>query len=93
MYMRTDQAMQRLAAGDPAKMDEVRAEAWEDFLDMTISQALTWAALDIAPEETPSEVVLAEPYIMGSHSGEAGAWVSGPEDLSAAGTTSGDTTR
>jgi adenylylsulfate reductase subunit A len=82
MYMRTDQAMQRLAAGDPAKMDEVRAEAWEDFLDMTISQALTWAALDIAPEETPSEVVLAEPYIMGSHSGEAGAWVSGPEDLS-----------
>ena len=82
MYMRTDQAMQRLAAGDPAKMDEVRNEAWEDFLDMTISQALTWAALDIAPEETPSEVVLAEPYIMGSHSGEAGAWVSGPEDLS-----------
>ena len=26
-------------------------------------------------------MVLAEPYIMGSHSGEAGAWVSGPEDL------------
>ncbi len=82
MYMRTDQAMERLAGGDPAKMDQVRSEAWEDFLDMTISQALTWAALDIAPEETPSEVVLAEPYIMGSHSGEAGAWVSGPEDLS-----------
>jgi adenylylsulfate reductase subunit A len=59
----------------------VRNEAWEDFLDMTISQALTWAAQNIAPEETPSEVVLAEPYIMGSHSGEAGAWVSGPEDI------------
>jgi adenylylsulfate reductase subunit A len=82
MYMRTDEAMQKLAGGDPAKMDHVRNEAWEDFLDMTISQALTWASLDIAPEETPSEVVLAEPYIMGSHSGEAGAWVSGPEDLS-----------
>ena len=81
MYMRTDLAMQELAAGDPAKMDKVREEAWEDFLDMTIAQALTWASQNIAPEDTPSEVVLAEPYIMGSHSGEAGAWVSGPEDL------------
>ena len=81
MYMRTDQAMQALSGGDPEKMDQVRNEAWEDFLDMTISQALTWAAQNIAPEETPSEVVLAEPYIMGSHSGEAGAWVSGPEDI------------
>ena len=81
MYMRTDTAMQKLAEGDPAKMDKVRDEAWEDFLDMTISQALTWAAQNIAPEDTPSEVVLAEPYIMGSHSGEAGAWVSGPEDV------------
>ena len=48
---------------------------------MTVSQALTWAAQNIAPEDTPSEVVLAEPYIMDSHSGEAGAWVSGPEDV------------
>ena len=83
MYMRTDIAMQKLAEGDPAKMDKVRDEAWEDFLDMTISQALTWAAQNIAPEDTPTEVVLAEPYIMGSHSGEAGAWVSGPEDIAA----------
>ena len=81
MYMRTDLAMQELSGGDPAKMEKVREEAWEDFLDMTIAQALTWASQNIAPEETPSEVVLAEPYIMGSHSGEAGAWVSGPEDL------------
>ena len=81
MYMRTDLAMQELSGGDPAKMDKVREEAWEDFLDMTIAQALTWASQNIAPEDTPSEVVLAEPYIMGSHSGEAGAWVSGPEDL------------
>ena len=82
MYMRTEEAMQKLAGGDPAKMDQVRAEAWEDFLDMTIAQALTWASQNIEPEVTPSEVNLAEPYIMGSHSGEAGAWVSGPEDLS-----------
>ncbi len=81
MYMRTDVAMQKLAEGDPAKMDKVRDEAWEDFLDMTVAQALTWASQNIAPEDTPSEVVLAEPYIMGSHSGEAGAWVSGPEDI------------
>ena len=82
MYMRTDLAMQAIAGGDPAKMDKVREEAWEDFLDMTVAQALTWASQNIQPELTPSEVVLAEPYIMGSHSGEAGAWVSGPEDLS-----------
>jgi adenylylsulfate reductase subunit A len=82
MYMRTEEAMQKLAQGDERKMDKVRQEAWEDFLDMTIAQALTWASQNIAPEVTPSEVVLAEPYIMGSHSGEAGAWVSGPEDLS-----------
>ncbi|MCH8988066.1 MAG: adenylyl-sulfate reductase subunit alpha [Chloroflexi bacterium] len=81
MYMRTDEAMKKLAGGDPAKMDKVRDEAWEDFLDMTIAQALTWASQNIAPEETASEVVLAEPYIMGSHSGEAGAWCSGPEDI------------
>ena len=81
IYMRTDEAIARLAAGDPARLEDVKAEAWEDFLDMTISQALTWAGQNIAPEDTPSEIVLAEPYIMGSHSGEAGAWVSGPEDL------------
>ena len=81
MYMRTEEAMQKLAGGDPARMEKVREEAWEDFLDMTISQALTWASQNIAPEVKPSEVVLAEPYIMGSHSGEAGAWVSGPEDV------------
>ena len=81
MYMRTEEAMQKLAEGDPVKMEQVRNEAWEDFLDMTIAQALTWASQNIEPEVTPSEVNLAEPYIMGSHSGEAGAWVSGPEDL------------
>ena len=63
--MRTEEAMQKLSQGDPAKMDKVRQEAWEDFLDMTIAQALTWAAQNIAPEVTPSEIVLAEPYIMG----------------------------
>jgi len=57
MYMRTDEAMQRLSGGDPAKMDKMREEAWEAFLDMTITQALTWPAQTINPETTPSELV------------------------------------
>ena len=81
IYIRTEEAIERLAGGDAARLEEVKGEAWEDFLDMTISQALMWAAQNIAPEDTPSEIVLAEPYIMGSHSGEAGAWVSGPDGL------------
>ena len=86
IYIRTEEAIARLSKDDngefdPVKFEEVRSEAWEDFLDMTISQALMWASQNIAPEDTPSEIVLAEPYIMGSHSGEAGAWVSGPDDL------------
>src|SRR4029450_9989846 len=38
MYMRTEEAMQQLAGGDPVRMEKVREEAWEDFLDMNISQ-------------------------------------------------------
>src|SRR4029450_6274884 len=71
MYMHTEEAMQQLSGGDPDKLQKVREEGGGDFLDMTIAQAMTWAAQNIAPEVTPSEVVLAEPYIMGSHSGEA----------------------
>jgi adenylylsulfate reductase subunit A len=81
IYLRTPEAIEALAQGDAQKRRQVIEEAWEDFLDMTISQAVLWASQNIAPEERPSEVVLAEPYIMGSHSGESGAWVSGPEDV------------
>ena len=62
-------------------MKELESEAWEDFLDMTISQALLWAASNVQPEEKSSEIAAAEPYFIGSHSGASGAWVSGPEDL------------
>jgi adenylylsulfate reductase subunit A len=85
--MRTEEAIQKIvaAAGDPKevkkKMREVEAEAWEDFLDMTISQAILWAASNTSPEEKSSEIAPAEPYFIGSHSGASGAWVSGPEDL------------
>ena len=67
-------------------MKELESEAWEDFLDMTISQALLWAAQNIEPDKKPSEIAPCEPYFIGSHSGASGAWVSGPEDLQTAGT-------
>ena len=87
IYMQTAEAIQNIAktAGDEKaakkKLKELEAEAWEDFLDMTISQAILWAATNIQPEESPSEIAAAEPYFIGSHSGASGAWVSGPEDL------------
>jgi adenylylsulfate reductase, subunit A len=87
IYMNTDEAIQKIAAAesDPKavkkKLKTLEAEAWEDFLDMTISQALLWASTNIEPEESKSEIAAAEPYFIGSHSGASGAWVSGPEDL------------
>jgi adenylylsulfate reductase subunit A len=87
IYMQTAEAIQRIAESetDPKaakkKLKELEAEAWEDFLDMTISQAILWAATNIQPEESPSEIAAAEPYFIGSHSGASGAWVSGPEDI------------
>jgi len=88
IYMRTEEAIQNIAneyKDDPKafkkKMKELENEAWEDFLDMTISQAMLWAATNIQPEESSSEIAAAEPYFIGSHSGASGAWVSGPEDI------------
>ncbi len=87
IYMRTEEAIKKLSdeVTDPKerkkKLKELESEAWEDFLDMTISQAVLWAATNLVPEEKPSEIAAAEPYFIGSHSGASGAWVSGPEDL------------
>mgnify|MGYP001107995632 FL=1 len=87
IYMRTEEAIQKIAeaAGDEKaakkKLKELEAEAWEDFLDMTITQAILWAAQNIKPEERGSEIFACEPYFIGSHSGASGAWVSGPEDV------------
>ena len=81
-YMRTDEALQARTAGlDPKAIREIESDAWEDFLDMTMSQALLWASDNIDPAKTPTEVVLTEPYLMGSHASGCGAWVSGPEDV------------
>ena len=87
IFMRTEEAINKIAtaAGDEKaakkKLKELESEAWEDFLDMTISQAILWAATNTAPEEKPSEIAAAEPYFIGSHSGASGAWVSGPKDV------------
>jgi len=86
-FMRTEEAIARIVDAEPddkakkKKLKEVESEAWEDFLDMTISQAILWAATNTSPEEKPSEIQACEPYFIGSHSGASGAWVSGPEDL------------
>ncbi|HEY3359268.1 MAG TPA: adenylyl-sulfate reductase subunit alpha [Polyangia bacterium] len=87
IYMRTEEAIAKIVAtasdekAAKKKLKELESEAWEDFLDMTISQAILWAASNIAPEEKASEIAACEPYFIGSHSGASGAWVSGPEDL------------
>jgi adenylylsulfate reductase subunit A len=87
IYMRTEEAIKKLVAEIPdekearRKLKHLESEAWEDFLDMTISQALNWAAHNIMPEESPSEISACEPYFISSHSGASGAWVSGPADL------------
>lgn len=87
IYMQTAEAIEKLSEEEPdekkrrRKLKELESEAWEDFLDMTISQAILWAATNVAPDEKPSEIAAAEPYFIGSHSGASGAWVSGPEDM------------
>ena len=88
IYMKTEEAIGKIAEeykddqkAYKNKMKELEAEAWEDFLDMTISQAVLWASTNVKPEEKPSEIAAAEPYFIGSHSGASGAWVSGPKDL------------
>ena len=90
IYMQTADAIKKIADAAPdekaakRKLKELESEAWEDFLDMTISQAILWAASNVEPEHTPSEIMACDPYFIGSHSGASGAWVSGPEDLQTA---------
>lgn len=59
---------------------EKEAIGWEDFLDMTVGQAVVWASQNIDPKEKSSELITSEPYVMGSHATCSGAWASGPED-------------
>jgi adenylylsulfate reductase subunit A len=82
IYMHTNIAMQELAKQmDAKRLKHLEAEAWEDFLDMCIGQAGLWASNNIEPDKTPSEIMPTEPYLLGSHAGCAGFWVSGPGDI------------
>jgi len=55
---------------------------WENFLGMTVGQAVLWAATDVDPKYENPELTTSEPYVMGSHATCCGAWCSGPEDVS-----------
>jgi adenylylsulfate reductase subunit A len=57
---------------------------WENFLGMTVGQAVVWASQNIDPKYVNPELTTSEPYVMGSHATCSGAWASGPEDLSPA---------
>jgi adenylylsulfate reductase subunit A len=65
---------------DKKELKHLESEAWEDFLDMTCGQANLWCATDTEPEKKNSEIMPTEPYLLGSHSGCCGLWVSGPEE-------------
>jgi adenylylsulfate reductase subunit A len=82
IFMDTPTALAKLAENmTPKEIKHLEAEAWEDFLDMTISQCGIWAGENIEPDKKPSEIMPTEPYLLGSHAGCAGIWVSGPTDL------------
>ena len=79
IMMHTDKAMKALAEVLSKKeLKHLEAEAWEDFLDMSISAACLWASFNMEPDKVPSEIIPSEPYLLGSHAGCAGLWVSGP---------------
>ena len=56
IYMRTEEAIEQHRRQQYARREGLprrssrssRSEAWEDFLDMTISQAILWAATNVA---------------------------------------------
>ncbi|MBK1640297.1 adenylyl-sulfate reductase subunit alpha [Chromatium okenii] len=84
IYMDTVSALGKLAETmTPKEIKHLEAEAWEDFLDMCIGQAGVWAGENIEPEKKNSELMPTEPYLLGSHSGCCGIWVSGPTDVGA----------
>ena len=79
IMMQTQEAMAKLAETLSKKeLKHLEAEAWEDFLDMSISAASLWASFNMEPDKVPSEIIPSEPYLLGSHAGCAGLWVSGP---------------
>ncbi|MBC8433822.1 MAG: adenylyl-sulfate reductase subunit alpha [Desulfobacterales bacterium] len=64
---------------DKREMKALESEAWENFLDMTCGQANLWCGTNTEPSVKNSEIMPTEPYLLGSHSGCCGLWVSGPD--------------
>jgi adenylylsulfate reductase subunit A len=84
IYMDTVTALAKLAETlTPKEVKHLEAEAWEDFLDMCIGQCGIWVGENVDPREKNSELMPTEPYLLGSHSGCCGIWVSGPTDVGA----------
>jgi adenylylsulfate reductase subunit A len=84
IYMDTVTALADLRETlSPREVKHLEAEAWEDFLDMCVGQCGIWVGENIEPEKKNSELMPTEPYLLGSHSGCCGIWVSGPEDVGA----------
>jgi adenylylsulfate reductase subunit A len=84
IYMDTVSALAKLKETlTPKEVKHLEAEAWEDFLDMCIGQCGIWVGENIEPEKKNSELMPTEPYLLGSHSGCCGIWVSGPTDVGA----------
>jgi adenylylsulfate reductase subunit A len=91
IYMDTVGALAKLRATlTPKEVKHLEAEAWEDFLDMCIGQCGIWVGENVEPDKKNSELMPTEPYLLGSHSGCCGIWVSGPEDLGAPTADEGD---
>ncbi len=81
IIMKTSTALQKLGQTmDKKELKHLESEAWEDFLDMTCGQANLWCATNTEPEKKDSEIMPTEPYLLGSHSGCCGIWVSGPDE-------------
>ena len=70
----------RMVTKEAFKDPHKETVGWENFLGMTIGQAVVWASQNIDPKETNPELVMSEPYVMGSHATCSGAWASGPSD-------------
>jgi adenylylsulfate reductase subunit A len=84
IYMDTVTALVKLRETlSPREAKHLEAEVWEDLLDMCIGQCGIWAGENIEPEKKNSELVPTEPYLLGSHAGCCGIWVSGPTDVGA----------
>jgi adenylylsulfate reductase, subunit A len=67
----------------PREVRRLEAEAWEVFLDQGLAQAGLWAAGNVEPEKTNSELMPVEPCLTGAQGGGCGIWTSGPTDVGA----------